>query len=122
VAKNSVWLETSLHFSNYKLSIGNSGMGIPKIIFDSASERTKRMKTQHLNTSSSIYNELCHVAYMSLHASGSRKTSIILKRAIIVCESALEFSMSMPHAWICFFKCLFHIAYKLPLKTRQIMA
>jgi hypothetical protein len=41
------------------------------------------------------------------------------KAAKIVCESALEFGMSTLHAWIRFFECLLHVAYKLPLKTWQ---
>jgi len=66
--KNSVWLETSLGFPNYILSSGNSAVGRPKISFDLASDRTKRMKTQHLRASSST-DELCHAAHMSLRAS-----------------------------------------------------
>lgn len=41
------------------------------------------------------------------------------KAAKIVCESALEFGMSTLYAWIRFFECLLHVAYKLPLKTWQ---
>jgi len=40
---NSVWLEKSLGFSNYKLYSGNSGVGRPKISFDLASEEALSM-------------------------------------------------------------------------------
>jgi len=41
------------------------------------------------------------------------------KASKIVCASALEFVMSTLHAWIRFFECLLHVAYKLPIKTSQ---
>lgn len=76
--KNSVWLETSLGFPNYKLSSSISAVGRPKISFNLTSERTKRMKTQYLRTSTST-DELCHAAYMSLRASGKTDTANLVK-------------------------------------------
>lgn len=45
---NSIWLETSLGFPNYKLLSDNSGVGSPKLSFDSASEKTEWIKTRDL--------------------------------------------------------------------------
>lgn len=42
-----------------------------------------------------------------------------VKKTKIECDSGLEFGMSTLHAWIRFFECLLHVAYKLPLKTWQ---
>lgn len=49
----------------------------------------------------------------------SKDFNNICKEAEIVCKSSLEFGKSTLHAWIRFFECLLHVAYKLPLKIWQ---
>lgn len=73
MATHSVWLETSLGFPNYKLLSGNSRVDRQKVSFDSASGRTKWMKTQDLRAKSFI-DELCYAAHMGLGASGETDT------------------------------------------------
>lgn len=78
MTQNSVWLETSLGFSNYELLSEKSRIDRPEISFDSASERTKRTKTQHLKANHSS-DELFYAAQMSLRTLGKTDVANLVK-------------------------------------------
>lgn len=58
MTKNTVWLEKSRSFSHYKLA-EKTEVSRPKVNFDTASERTKRMKTQNV-MAERFSDELCY--------------------------------------------------------------